>query len=304
MAIASAEFLDPQALSQLGNLQLISQRVVEGLLGGIHRSPYHGASVEFAEHRLYTPGDDLRAIDWRAFARSDRYYIKEFEAFTNAPVTLVLDASGSMGFAHSTLTKLFFSQIAVACIGRLALYQRDAVGLVVTGKALQDYLPPRAIAGQLAIMCNMMANVEGAGEGTVASALTVLAKQQRRRGMVLVFSDCFEDTNPLVDGMHGLRARGHDVTLFHVMAPEELSFSFDRWSRFVSLEDASQVRDLEPSVVRKAYLKRVRLFIDELKRGCGRAGVHYAPMTTAEPPGLTLSLYLRVRAARRASGVA
>ena len=289
------QLLDPQTLSELGDLDVISLRVVEGLISGIHRSPYRGSSVEFAEHRMYTPGDEVRAIDWRTYAKRDRYYIKEYEAETNAPVTFVLDASGSMGFGMSTITKFRYAQIALVCLARLALHQRDAVGFVVSGSPQSGYLPPRALASQLSLLIHMMGSIKPAEDHPVASALDILGRRQRRRGLVIVASDCFEPTPTLMDALHGLQVRGQDVILLHIMAPEELSFAFNRWSRFISLESPLLRREVDPASIRKKYLASVSKFLGEVKKGCGESGIHYIPVSTDQSIGTTLFDALRMR---------
>jgi uncharacterized protein (DUF58 family) len=293
-----AQFLDPATLSELGSIEFIANRVVEGLLPGMHRSPFHGSSVEFTEHRLYTPGDDPAMIDWKAFAKCDRYYIKRYEAETNMRVMIVLDASGSMNFGLSTITKYRYAQILAACLTRLLLRQRDAVGFAMSAAGASVYLPPRATPGQFAIIAENMRKVAPHWMGSMAVALSVLAQRMKRRGTVVIISDAFEEVPRLIEGIHGLRSRGHETILFHVMAPEELTFSFQRWTRFEDLELHGHHRNLDPAVVRKAYLDRVREFLRELKQGCAEARCHYAAMTTDQPVGASLRYYLRLRAAR------
>ena len=302
----AVQMLDPAALSELGNLEIVATRVVEGLVSGIHRSPFQGSSVEFAEHRLYTPGDDLRSIDWRAYAKSDRYYVKQYEAETNMKVTMVLDASGSMGFGLSTISKFRYGQITTACLSKLLLGQRDAVGLALSGGSSTSagdlggsvYIPPRSVPSQLSVMIDSMTKAKPDGPASMASALAVLGRRLRRRGLVVVLSDCFEDLGRLIDALHGLRVRGHDLMLIHIMAPEELSFSFGRWSRFECLEISGRRRDLDPRTIRKRYLQQVADFLQGLKDSCAEIRCDYAPMTTDKPIGAALSYYLRLRDAR------
>jgi uncharacterized protein (DUF58 family) len=291
------ELLDPDALSSLGRLELIATRIVEGFVSGKHRSPFKGGCVEFAEHRSYSPGDEIRLLDWRVFGRSDRYYIKQFEEETNLQVQLVLDASGSMGFGLSTVSKFRYAQMASACLTRLLLHQRDAVGLTILDTKLREYIPPRSKATHFHVILEALARTQTGGETSLAGVLHELAARIRRRGMLVVCSDCFDDVEALLHALHHLRSRGHEVLLFHIMAPEELSFSFKRWTHFVCLEGGPRI-DLDPPTIRKRYLERVEAFLDRLGRGCGEIECEYVPLTTERPIGEALSHYLGRRAAR------
>ena len=297
-AIEYRELLDPVALSKLGQLEVIATRIVEGFLTGKHRSPYKGCSVEFAEHRAYSPGDEVRLLDWRAYARSDRYYIKQFEEETNLQALLVLDASGSMGFGSSTVTKLRYAQMACACLARLMLNQQDAVGLAVLDTRVRSYIPARSRASHFRVLLEGLGKTKPGGETSLAAQLHDLAKRIRRRGLIMLFSDCFDDVEALLNALHHLRTRGHELLLFHTVAPEELSFSFTRWSRFECLETVGLRVDLDPLSVRSKYLERLQVFLDQLKKGCGEVECDYVPLTTDSPLGDALGYYLARRAAR------
>lgn len=293
-----SELLDPQAMLRVGSLEVVATRIVEGLLAGQHRSPFRGGCVEFSEHRPYSAGDEVRLLDWRVYGRSDRYYIKQFEEETNLQATLVLDASGSMAFGHSTVSKLHYAKIACACLARLLLRQRDAVGLAVVGGGLHRYVPPRSRPSHFRAMLDVLEGTSARGEASLGNALQELARKIRRRGLVFIASDCFEDDAALLTGLRRLRARGHDLLLLHVMAPEELSFAFDKWSRFECLEVDGQRLDLDPTVIRKAYLERVRVFLETLQRGCAEVQCDYLPAHTDQDLGEMLAFYLARRAAR------
>jgi len=297
--------LDPAALSKLGPLELIAARVVEGFLSGKHRSPFKGSSIEFAEHRLYTPGDEVRLLDWRVLGRSDRYYIKQYEKETNLQAMLVLDASGSMGFGASTsatrggsVSKLRYAQMACACLARMMLHQGDAVGLSVIDTKVRHHVPPRSNPSHLRVLLEAMSRCVPGGETSLAKVLNDLAKRIKRRGMVMLCTDAFDEVEPLLNALRLLRTRGHEVLLFHVLAPEELSFSFTRWARFECLEVAGMRIELDPASVRGRYLERVKIFLDQLRQGCGEIGCDYLPLTTDKPLGDALSYYLARRAAR------
>jgi uncharacterized protein (DUF58 family) len=292
------DLLDPAALSKLGALEVIAPRVVEGFLSGRHRSPYKGSSVEFAEHRLYSPGDELRMLDWRVLARSERHYIKQFEEESNLQATLVLDASGSMSFGQSTVSKLRYAQIACACLARMMLHQRDAVGLAVADTRLREHIPPRSRPGHLRVLLDAMQRANPRGETSLSVTIDELARRLKRRGLVVLCTDAFDDVEILLKALHHLRARGQELMLLHIMAPEELSFHFTRWSRFESLETTGQRVELDPAGIRAAYLERVQIFLDRLQSGCGEIECDYMPLTTDQALGDTLAFYLARRTAR------
>ena len=213
------ELMCPAALASIGPLELLSERVVDGFLSGAHRSTHKGGCFEFAEHRAYAPGDETRLIDWRVFARSDRYYIKQFEEETNLQVLMVLDGSGSMQFAASTISKYDYARLACACLSRLMLRQRDAVGLISTANDGRTYVPPRSTAWHLRAIAEMLVRARPGGDASLAGVLHTVGKRLKRRGLIIVFSDCFDDSERLVKALRLLRLRGHDVLVFHVLRP-------------------------------------------------------------------------------------
>jgi uncharacterized protein (DUF58 family) len=292
------QLLNPEALSNIGQLELLSLRVVDGFLSGKHRSTHKGGCFEFAEHRAYTAGDEIRLIDWRVFAKSDRYYVKQFEEETNLQAVMVLDSSGSMQFGMQTVSKFDYARMACACLSRLMLRQRDAVGLALTDSYLRGYIPPRANASHLQALLQSLRVAEATGGTTLAANLHEVGKRMKRRGLVVVFSDCLCEISPLAKALHLLRMRGHEVLLFHILAPEEISFSFESWSRFQCLELGELRVDLDPPAIRRRYLDRLQSFVDDLKRECARTGCEFIPMSTEQDLGETLALYLGRRAAR------
>jgi uncharacterized protein (DUF58 family) len=289
---------DPEALSRIGHLELLSQRLVDGLLSGRHRSTHKGGCFEFAEHREYSAGDEIRLIDWRVFARSDRYYVKEFEEETNLQAIMVLDASGSMQFGHSTVSKFDYARIACACLARLMLRQRDSVGLAIIGRTLRQYIPPRSNASHLQALCGALRAAAPADETLLAANLLEAARRVKRRGMFLILSDCFGDREALSRTLHQLQLRGHEAVVLQVLAPEETTFSFSRWSRFECLETAGLRLDLDPTAVRAGYLERFGRFLNELATDCARLGCDYRRLATDRPLGETLAEFLNRRAAR------
>lgn len=301
MASASGypqELLDPSVVSALGRLELIATRVVEGLVTGRHRSPYKGSSVEFAEHRVYSPGDELRLLDWRALARRDRYYVKQYEDRTNLRAVLVVDASGSMGFGLRTVTKLRYAQMAAACLARLLLRQTDAVGLTVVGGDGDGYIPPRSAPHHLHVLLTVLEQLTARGDAVLADRLHDLAQRLRRRGMIIIFSDCFSEVAPLVRSLHHLRVRGHEVLLFHTLAPEEITFDVGAWTQFEDLEAPGARIELDPRAVRAQYRARFEAFLEQLRRGCIEAKCDYMLLRADQPLGETLARCLARRAAR------
>jgi uncharacterized protein (DUF58 family) len=289
--------IKPEDLARIENLELFSRHIVDGFLSGRHRSRLKGGCAEFAEHRAYCPGDEIRLMDWRVFGKSDRYCIKQFEEDTSLQAILVLDASGSMEFGLSTLSKYEHARAAALCLARLVLGQRDAAGLAVIGGGIRSYVPPRAQPRHLDVLLDSLRHVAPSGPTSLANDLDELARRIKRRGLIILFSDCFDDVPRLAQSLRLLRSRRHEVLLFHVMSPEELSFSFQNWSRFESLEMDGQKLDLDPTTVRGGYLERVRSFLEGLQRACGEAACDYVPLSTDLPLGDTLADYLRRRAA-------
>jgi uncharacterized protein (DUF58 family) len=289
------ELMCPAALASIGPLELLSRRVVDGFLSGAHRSTHKGGCFEFAEHRAYAAGDEARLIDWRVFARSDRYYVKQFEEETNLQALMVVDGSGSMQFGASTISKYDYARLACACLSRLMLRQRDAVGLISTANESLAYVPPRSNPHHLRAIADALVRARPGGAASLASVLHRAGKRLKRRGLVVVFSDCFDDDARLFKSLRLLRLRGHDVLLFHVLAPEERTFSFNRWSRFECLETVGLHVDLDPSSVRGRYLERLQKFLDDLKRECLRVRCDLVPLSTEQHLGDTLAHYLRLR---------
>ncbi len=292
-----ADYVSPAELAQTESLDLVARQIVEGLYSGRHRSRIKGGSAEFAEHRAYSPGDEIRLLDWRVFGKSDRYYIKQFEEETSLQAILVLDASGSMGFGLSTTPKFNYGRIASLCLARLVLRQSDAAGLAIIGSGIRAFVPPRSQPRHLEILIENLGKAVPAGPTSLAQDLSELAQRIKRRGLILLFSDCFDDVDQLAHSLKLLRSRRHEVILFHVLAPEELTFSFQQWSRFESLEREGQTVDLDPVSVRKEYLNRLQTFVREIRHVCGEASCDYVPFSTGKPVGEALADYLRRRAA-------
>ena len=283
-----------EELAALQNLELLASRVVEGVLTGSHRSKLKGGSTEFAEHRAYSAGDEIRRIDWRVVAKSDRYYIKQFHEESNLGVVLVLDASGSMAYGDSTRSKYLHARAAAACLGRLVLGQRDPVGLAVAQRKASNFLPARASAGHLLALLEVLLETEAKGRNDLLSSLDWLIRNLKRRSQFVLLTDGFVELDTLERLLLALASRGHELLLFHVLAPEELTFSFQENARFQCLETPDAI-DVDPVVFADTYLSRMQAFVNRLRRICVRAGGDYEPLRTDQPIGKVLGDYLRRR---------
>jgi uncharacterized protein (DUF58 family) len=272
--------LDPKVLAKLGNTQLRARAVVEGLLSGLHRSPHQGQSVEFAEHKDYAPGDDLRHLDWKAWGKLDRYYVKRFEHETNLRAFLVLDASASMGYGgRDRLTKLAYAQTVAACLGYLSIRQQDAAGVVVArGKEL-GYLPPRAALGHLPAILNTLEAAAASGPTDLAAAADLVAEKAGRRAAVYVLSDLLDFAPGAMRRLADLRRMKHEVAIFHVLDPDELDFPFEDATRFEGLEGEPAL-EVDPRAIRASYLEEMAAFCADARRTCERADVEYEPVRT------------------------
>jgi uncharacterized protein (DUF58 family) len=296
-----SRLLNTEALSRIGNLELLSMRVVDGILSGKHRSTFLGGSFEFANHRAYSAGDEIRLIDWKVYARRDRYYIRQFEETTNLQAMTVLDCSGSMAFGLSTISKLDYARAACACLSRLMLRQRDAVGLALVGQQVEAYLPPRGYPRHFQAVLQVLGKTKPSGETRLGPNLFDLMRRLKRKGMFLLFTDALGDWDITADALKQARLRGHEVLVFHIMAPEELSFRFNRWSRFECLEQAGLKMELDPPAIRDLYLKNLNEFLNKVQRSCTGMGADYLLLSTDEDLGEALSYYLSRRAARMKS---
>ena len=304
--------LSPASLAKIQRLELLARGVVQGFVPGKHRSPYKGFSVEFAEHRQYVPGDDIADLDWRVLARSDRYYVKEYVEETNLRATILIDASGSMAYtgkaaaaydanggAPQKLSKFQYAQYLAACLAHLLIRQADAVGLVTFDTKIRRYVPARARASHLRVILEELADTEPGGETALAPIFHDIAERVHRRGLIIILSDLFDDVEPLLHSLHHFRYRKHEVIVLNVMAEEEMSFPFARFTEFRDLEVHGHVLQIDPRSLRAAYLQRVREHIRRLELGCGQMRTDYAGLITSHPFDETLAAYL---ARRRAYG--
>ena len=300
------KLLAPEALAKIARLEYIARGVVEGFVAGRHRSPYKGFSVEFAEHRQYTPGDDIRDLDWRVYGKSDRYYIKQYIEETNLRSTILVDASGSMSYTGKKaaaidgrrLSKFEYARHLAACLAYLLVHQQDAVGMVTFDTAIRRYIPARSRVSHLTAILNELVDTNPGDETSLAPIFHDIAERVHRRGLIIVISDLFDDPDPLLEALHHFRYRKHEVMLLHVMAEEELSFPFTNTSMFEDLEKGDNRLQLDPRAIRAEYLDRVRAHLDALEQGCGQMAIDYVPMSTATGFDEALANYLAVRRGR------
>jgi uncharacterized protein (DUF58 family) len=294
--------LDPSALARFGRLELLARLVVEGVMSGLHKSPFKGFSVEFAEHRQYGPGDELRHIDWRAFGKTDRYFVKEYEEETNLKAYLVVDTSGSMGYAGRTGSKLEHARQLAASLAYLMISQRDAVGLITFDTTLRALIPPRTAPGHFSVVCRALDQAQTGGETPLSGILHALAERIRRRGLIVILSDGFDRIDDLAAALRHLRHRRHEVLFLHVLAPEEEEFPFRRPTRFRNLERLDHSLRIDPAALRAAYLERFAEHCRALREHCLAIEADYHKASTAVPPDRTLLDYLAARSSRRGGG--
>jgi uncharacterized protein (DUF58 family) len=295
----SLNYLDPRVLAKLEGLELRAARIVEGYVSGLHRSPYHGFSIEFAEHREYTPGDDLRHLDWKVYARTDKFYLKQYEEETNLVCWLLLDTSESMRYQgpDAPLPKLQYAQCAAAAMAYLILRQQDSVGLVTFDREVRGWVRTSGNPSQLKDLVRVMEESPAERKTAIGPIFHDLAERFKRRGIVLVLSDLFDDLESVVAGLKHFRHRRHDVILMHVLDPAELDFPFQQATLFRGLEGLPDVL-AEPRALRKSYLRQFDAFVRRLKSGCRQHQIDYVLLRTDQPLDLVLSSFLASRAKR------
>lgn len=287
-------FLDPQTVSRLGRLDLIARFVVEGFVTGLHRSPYHGFSVEFSEHRPYIPGDPLRNLDWKALAKTERLYVKRYEEETNVKAYIVLDVSGSMAFKGvGVVSKFRYGSCLAAALSYLMLRQRDAVGLILFRDRALTHVPPRSMQSHLNVLLTQLAQIEPAENTRVAPVLHDLAERLSRRSLVILLSDFLDDADQVLSGLRHFRHRGHEVIALQLLDPRELDLNFNRSNtRFVDLEDPEERVQTQPGQMQVEYQTLMKDLLETYRRGCAETGVDYTLIDTTTSFDVALSRYL------------
>jgi uncharacterized protein (DUF58 family) len=292
------EPLSADMLAKLSGLKLRARVVMEGVLSGLHKSPHQGQSVEFAEHKEYAPGDELRHLDWKAYGKFDKYYVKRFEHETNLRGYLLVDASGSMGYQSGALSKLEVASVLAAALGHVLIRQQDAAGLTVLSNGRLTDVPPRAAAGHLQTLLQALEEVVPRGETDLFQAADHLAETASHRSLVCVFSDLMDEHEGALKRLLQLRARHHDVAVFHVLDPAELTFPFEDPTRFLSMEDDRQL-EVNAREIRQSYLEEIGAFLEGVRAACTAADVTYLRVRTDEPLDQVLVRFLADRQGRR-----
>jgi uncharacterized protein (DUF58 family) len=291
---------DPKVLAKLGHLELIAKSVVDGFLSGKHRSTHKGGCTDFAEFRPYAKGDDIRLLDWRHYARTDRYYVKRYDDETNLQAHILIDASGSMNFGLSTVTKWHYAQMAAASLAHLLLRQRDSVGLAIAASGSLEYVKPQPRSNHLARLLQMIGAAKAAGPSNLPMVLREMTGRLKRRGMVILLSDSFGNVDELKQALQQYVYHGHDVLLCQILAPEELTFPFRRDAIFQDLELHHRMH-INPNTLRKAYLTEFQAFMNQLRSAMTDIGVDLMTFSTSDDLGEVLAFHLRRRAAMKNS---
>jgi uncharacterized protein (DUF58 family) len=290
----SPKFSDPEVLARIAGLSLRARQVVEGTISGLHRSPFHGFNVEFAEYREYSPGDDLRRLDWRVLGRTDRFYVKQYEEESNLRAMLVLDCSASMRYGSGALSKFHYAAVAAASLATLLVEQQDPVGLALFDRATSEVLPPAATQAQLARIIGLLEQALPNRQTDLGSVLQSLSEQTRKRGLTIILSDLLTDLDSFYDGLRRLQYRGHEVLVMHVLDPDELELPFNDLVMFRDIEGTEELL-AEPWAFRQAYQAAMREFTEGVRQRCGDRGIDYLPLRADQPLADVLSHYLHAR---------
>ncbi len=289
--------LEPEALSRLTNLRLIARRIVEGFLSGMHKSPYHGHSIEFAEYREYVPGDDLRYFDWKAYGKTDKLYIKKFHSETNTSVRILIDRSASMGFGSpGRVTKLTYAAYLAAALAFVATRNQDSPGITAFSGDGEVSLPPKGGEGHLAEIFRLLEGLSPSGDTSLAAPMHRVAESAGSRGIVILLSDLWDELDDIMSGVRHLVFKGHEVIIFHVLDPYEVEFPFNELIDFLDMETGERLQ-VHTFSFRRTYLKEVKEFVEKLKRACTEARVEIHLARTDRPFDLYLAGFLHKRAA-------
>ena len=296
MVDAKKKYLDPQTLSKLDGLQLRARKIIEGYVSGPHRSPYHGFSIEFTQHRQYVPGDDLRHVDWKVFGRTDKVYLKQYEEETNLVSYLLLDASESMLYqgASSPLSKLEYAKCIAASLAYLILQQQDSVGVATFDSQVRKLIHPSGQPSHLQQVLHVLDQSPAEKKTAIGPLFHDLAERFKKRGIVVILSDLFDDPQKIRAGLQHFRHRQHDVIVFHILDVDEREFPFDQMTHFRGLEDWPD-RMTDPRQLRQIYLREMDRFLKQIALGCREQRVDYVPLLTNQPLDIALSSYLAGR---------
>jgi uncharacterized protein (DUF58 family) len=291
-------YLDPEVLNKITRLDLRARHIVEGFVAGMHKSPYHGFSVEFAEHREYAPGDDLKHLDWKVFARTDRLYVKEYELETNLRSYILLDTSESMDYRSGETSKLELACFVAASMAYLVLRQQDSAGVVCFDKEVRQFVPPSSSMGHMSTVLGVLAQTAAREKTDIGGVFNALAERFRNRSLVIVVSDLFDRPDAILKALQHFRHKRHDVIVFHVLDEYELTFPFQRMTLFEGLEEYPKLL-VDPRALRKAYLEEVEGFCETIRKGCVRQSIDYVRISTGQPLDFVLAKYLAGRLSLR-----
>ena len=292
------KYLDPATLAKIEGLDLKARLIVEGYISGLHKSPYHGFSVEFAEHREYAPGDDIKHVDWKVWSRTDKLYLKQYEEETNLITYLLLDTSESMRYKSHGVSKLEYARYIAAALAYLVLQQQDSVGLATFDNEVRHFLRPSSHPSHLKLMLHLMDSTPAADKTNVATIFHDLAERFKKRGIVIVLSDLFDDVPNLLSGLKHFRHRRHEVVLFQILDPAEVAFPFEDTTLFKGMEGLPEVLS-EPRALRRAYTQEFENFLTEVRRGCRGNHIDHVLLRTDQRLDVALSAYLAARMAKR-----
>jgi uncharacterized protein (DUF58 family) len=295
MANGEPSYFDPTVLAGISNLYLRARWVVEGMMSGIHRSRSKGFSVEFEEHREYSPGDEIRRIDWKALGKFDRYFIKEYEDETNLRAYLLMDASASMNYASNGMTKFDYGCTLTASLAYLILRQQDAAGLVTFSNRIEAFIPPKAKRDYLTEILHALESRGPAGDTDVGKILEEIAAQLKRRGLVVLISDLLDDPEQVLKGLRLFRFKGNDVIVFHILDRAELELPFDGNVLFEDLEEAALRVSADPRAISPVYRQVVQDFIDRMRKQCHENSIDYQLISTSTPLDQAMASYLSWR---------
>ncbi|MEZ6125132.1 MAG: DUF58 domain-containing protein [Planctomycetaceae bacterium] len=290
---------DPADLAKFGNLELVARQLVEGLMMGRHRSPFKGASVEFVEHREYSPGDEIRHIDWRAYGKTGRYHVKEFEDETNLRCHLLVDASGSMAYAGASVSKFRYAALLASSLAWLLLRQRDSVGLLTFDAAIRDQLRPSSSRDMFQRITRVLEQTRPGTETGLAAVIESVLPSIARRSLLILISDCFDSPDALERSLQRCRHAGHEVIVFRIAAAEETTFDFQRPTQFRDMEDSDHRMLVDPVRLRHDYLSQYNQFFQKLENVCTGSGIDYRTLLTSDPLQDSLGHWLAERQSRR-----
>ena len=288
------KYLSNDAISKLENLQIKAKKVVEGFIVGLHKSPYHGFSVEFSDHRAYGPGDEIRHIDWKLWAKTNRFFVKRYEEETNLKAHLIIDQSNSMGYTSHNITKLEYSKILAASFSYMLIKNQDAVGMYLFDSKIKKSIMPRSTRSHLGVLLSEMEKIIPQKDTNIARALHECADKTNKKGLVILISDLMDDQAKVLSGLKHFLYKGHEVIVFHILDPKEITFDFDERVRFKDLELGTDIIT-DPRQIKNIYQKNMKKFINFYRKNCGENRIDYIQISTNQPLDTALTEYLAKR---------